>query len=553
MTMTQLQPPGDRPWGQIAATRSPALGRRGMVATSQSLASAAALGVLQAGGNAVDAALTAAGVLAVIEPSMTGIGGDLFALVYDPATHRVHGLDACGRAPAAATPETYETRGLAAVPGTGPLAVNVPGVVSGWDALASRFGSWTLGRILEPAVRHARDGFPVAELMAFEWQDSAERLSGDASATATFLPNGRAPRMGENFANPGLATSLADIARDGASAFYTGPIAEAIDADMRSRGGLLTAQDLAAHTADWVEPIATTYRGVELCEMPPSTQGLVALEMLNILEGFDLAAMGHNSADYLHVVSEAKKIAFADRGAYLADRAHMPAGALETLTSKTYAAARRAEIDMERAKAYRPGPIAGGVPAAVDFAGLDRGDTVYLTVADDRGLVVSFIQSLFASFGAGIVAGRTGITLNSRSSGFVLTPSHPNCVGPNKRPLHTLVPAMLLQNGRPWVSFGVMGGDNQAQAHAQVVTKLVDFGMHVQAAGDSARVRHMEQELAVERGIPASVRASLEARGHRLRDGRGQMGGYQAIMIDQSTGVMLGGSDPRKDGLAIGW
>lgn len=556
MTTSPSQPSGDRPWGRIDATRSPAVGRRGMVATSQSLASAAALGVLQQGGNAVDAALAAASLLAVIEPSMTGIGGDLFALVYDPTTRRVHGLDACGRAPEAATPDTYAARGLTAVPSTGPLAANVPGVVSGWQALADRFGSWTLDRILEPAIRHARDGFPVAELMAFEWQESAERLAVDPAAAATFLPGGRAPRMGELFANPGLASSLALIARDGASAFYAGPIAQAIDADMRARGGLITARDLAAHTADWVEPIATTYRGVELWEMPPSTQGFVALEMLNILEGFDLRAMGHNSADYLHVVSEAKKIAFADRGAYLADRAHMPVGALDTLISKPYASARRGEIDMAVAKTHRPGAIVGASDAA-DFSGReptpDRGDTVYLTVADERGLVVSFIQSLFASFGAGIVAGQTGIALNSRSSGFVLTPEHPNRVGPHKRPLHTLVPAMLLKGGRPWVSFGVMGGDNQAQAHAQIVTKLVDFDLHVQAVGESTRIRHMDEELAVERGIPAGVRASLEARGHRLRDGRGQMGGYQAIMIDPSTGVLLGGSDPRKDGLAIGW
>jgi gamma-glutamyltranspeptidase / glutathione hydrolase len=524
-----------------------------MIATSQSLASSAGLGVLQRGGNAVDAALTAASVLAVVEPSMTGIGGDFFALVWDPRDGRLHGLDACGRAPAAATLETYAARGLTAMPDGGPLAVNVPGVVSGWEALATRFGSWPLDRLLEPAIRHARDGFPVAELMAHEWDGCVARLALDPAAAATFLPAGRAPRHGEIFQNPRLAGSLEQIATRGATAFYTGAIADAIAADMHARDGLITLDDLAAHTADWVDPISTTYRGVSLHELPPSTQGFVAIEMLNIFEGFDLASMGHNSADYLHVVSEAKKIAFADRAAYLADRRHVPAGALDTLISKAYAATRRAEIEMANAKTYRPGLDGGGHAQAGDFAGRDRGDTIYLTVADGSGMVVSLIQSLFASFGAGIVAGDTGITLHNRGSGFVLTPGHPNCLGPGKRPLHTLVPAMLFKEERPWVSFGVMGGDNQAQAHAQIVTKLVDFEMHVQAAGESARVRHMDQELAVESGIGAGVRAALEARGHRLRDGRGQMGGYQAVMIDHATGVLLGGSDPRKDGLAIGW
>ena len=323
---------------------------------------------------------------------------------------------------------------------------------------------------------------------------------------------------------------------------------------MRARGGLLTAQDFADHTVDWVATISTTYRGVEVHEMPPSTQGFVALEMLNILEGFAITAMGHNSADHLHAVSEAKKIAFADRGAYLADRACVPATALATLLSKDYAAMRRREIDMAEGRHLRrrrTGPPA--TAAAPDFAGRDRGDTVYLTAADGQGNVVSFIQSLFGSFGAGIVAGDTGITLHNRGSGFTLTPGHPNQIGPRKRPLHTLLPAMLFRDGKPWVAFGVMGGDNQAQAHAQVVMNLVDFGMHVQAAGEAARMRHMADRLALESGIGADVRAALERRGHVVGDGRGDMGGYQAVLIDPQTGALLGGSDPRKDGLAIGW
>ena len=555
VTMTTLtaQIPGDRPSGNIAGTRSPAVGRHGMIATSQSLASAAGLRVLQNGGNAIDAAVTAAAVLAVVEPSMNGIGGDLFAIVYDAKTKQPYALDASGRAPAAATPEEFATRGLTEMPGEGVLSVNVPGVVSGWDALLTRFGTISMQDAVQPAIGYARDGFPVAELMAAEWQNAAARLAKDPHTHATFLPNGTAPAMGEIFSNPRLAKSLELIAQGGRDAFYKGPIAQAIAADMQARHGLITAKDLADHTVDWVDTISVNYRGYDVHEMPPSTQGFVALEMLNILEGYDIRKLGHNSADYLHLVTEAKKIAFADRGAYLADRAFVPKNALATLLSKDYATKRRGEINMTKTGAYAAGVLPGGTASAPDFAGRDRGDTIYLTAADGQGNVVSFIQSLFSAFGSGLVAGETGITLHNRGSGFVLTKGHPNQIGPGKRPLHTLVPAMILKDGRPWVSFGVMGGDNQGQAHAQVVMNLVDFGMNVQTAGEAARMRHMGTQLALERGIGPDVRAALEARGHRIRDGRAQMGGYQGIMIDAKTGVLLGGSDVRKDGLAIGW
>jgi gamma-glutamyltranspeptidase/glutathione hydrolase len=287
--------------------------------------------------------------------------------------------------------------------------------------------------------------------------------------------------------------------------------------------------------------------------MPPSTQGIVALEMLNILEGFDVPALGHNTADYLHVVAEAKKIAFADRGAWLDARASIRGPVVATPVWKGYAAARRTEIDLTRAGTYAAGALAAAAAAAGDFAHRDRGDTIYLSAADGQGNVVSFIQSLFAGFGAGIVAGDTGITLHNRGSGFTLEPGHPNQIGPRKRPLHTLVPAMLLKDGRPWVAFGVMGGDNQAQAHAQMVMNFVDFGMHVQAAGDAPRVRHMGETLALESGIGVEVRTALERRGHVTSDGRGNVGGYQAVLIDPKSGALMGGSDSRKDGLAIGW
>ncbi len=544
--------PGDRPSGNIRATRSAAVARHGMIATSQALASGAGLRVLQEGGNAIDAAVTAAAVLAVIEPSMNGIGGDLFAIVYDPATKQVYGLDSSGRSAYGATPEEFTRRGLEAMPGTGPLAVTVPGVVEGWHQLLTRFGTIDMARALAPAIAYARDGFPVQELMANEWRDSVKKLSQDPAAARTFLPDGKAPGAGGIFANPNLARSLELIARQGRDAFYTGDIARAIAADMKARDGLLTEKDLADHRADWVEPIRTTYRGHEVLEMPPSTQGFVALEMLNLLEGFDVRALGHNSADYLHLIAETKKIAFADRAAHLADRDAMPEGTMRTLLSREYAARRRTEIDMNRARDYAAG-APGGTASPVDFAGRDLGDTIYMTAADEQGLVVSFIQSLFGSFGAGIVAGETGITLHNRGSGFTLQAGHPNRIGPHKRPLHTLVPAMILKDGRPWVSFGVMGGDNQAQAHVQVVANLVDFGMNIQQAGEAARVRHGGQAFSLESGIGADVRAALEAKGHTLRDGRGAMGGYQAILIDPVTRVLMGGSDPRKDGLAIGW
>jgi gamma-glutamyltranspeptidase / glutathione hydrolase len=551
---TQAYSPGDRPAGNIRGTRSVAVGRNGMIATSQALASSAGLKVLQDGGNAVDAAVTAAAVLAVVEPSMNGIGGDLLAIVWDAKNQRVHGLDATGRSAYAATPEELVRRGLTSMPGDGPLPVDVPGVVDGWDQLLGRFGTIPLAAAMQPAIRYAREGFPVQEIIAAGWNDSAVRLAQDAAAAKTFLPGGRAPKFGEMFANPRLAHSLELMASGGRDVFYKGTISRAIAADMRARRGLLDERDFAEHTSVWLEPLRSSYRGIDVLEMPPSTQGFVALEMLNILEGDDIAALGHNSADYLHLVAEAKKIAFADRAAYLADRDAMPKDVMPTLVSKNYAVTRRREIERHVARAHAAGRLAAPIPAgAAEFTGQDRGDTVYLTAADGHGNVISLIQSLFASFGAGIVAGETGIALHNRGSGFTLMSGHPNQIGPHKRPLHTLVPAMLLRDGKPWVAFGVMGGDNQAQAHAQVVMNLIDFGMNIQEAGEAARMRHGGEELFLESGIAEEVRSGLAARGHIVRDGRGAMGGFQGILIEPTSGVLMGGSDPRKDGVAIGW
>ena len=522
-----------------------------MIATSQPLASAAGLKVLQDGGTAVDAAVTAAAVLTVIEPTMTSIGGDLFAIVYDARTGALRGLNASGRSAYAATAGAFAARGLTDVPATGALTVTVPGAVDGWSALLDACGTLPLSRALAPAIAYARDGFPVAEIVSHQWRVAAPKLAADAAAAATFLPSGGPPSVGERFVNPRLAATLQTLASGGRDALYTGPIARAIVDDMRRRDALLDARDFADHTSDWVAPITTSYRGYDVYEMPPNTQGFAVLEMLNILEGFDVAAMGHNSADYLHLLVEAKRIAFADRAAHLGDPGRVPAALLRTLTSKDYAAVRRAQIDRARAAAaYEP---AGFSETAPHTGGRDRGDTVYLTAADRNGNVVSLIQSIFSDFGAGIVAGDTGIVLQNRGSSFTLIDGHPNQIASHVRPAHTLIPAFVMKDGAPFLSFGVMGGDHQAQGHTQVLVNMIDFGMNVQEAGEAARVTHTAQGLHVESGVPAAVRKDLAVRLHTVIETLGGFGGYQGIRIDAATGVLAGGSDIRKDGLAIGY
>lgn len=558
LTMTvhplPAQLPGDRPAPNPHATRSVVMARHAMIATSQPLASAAGLQVLREGGNAVDAAVTAAAVLSVVEPTMNGIGGDLFALVYDPQTRRLTGLNASGRAGRAATPDEFRRRGLTSVPETGPLAVTVPGVVDGWSELLARQGTIKLARALAPAIEYARDGFPVSEIIATQWKGAEKILSADPAAASTFLPNGRAPATGEVFRNPRLAATLVQIAAGGRDAFYRGSIAAAIVADLRKRQGLLDERDFAEHLSDWVAPISTTYRGYEVFELPLNTQGFVTLEMLNILEPYNIAALGHNSAACLHLLVEANRIAFADRSAYLADPRGVPAAVQAMLISKEYAATRRKEISPDRtAASYAPGKPGGGDGRRPDVNITATGDTVYLTAADGQGHVVSLIESLYDAFGAGIVAGDTGIALQNRGTLFTLEAGHPNQIAPGKRPFHTLVPAMVMKDGRPWLSFGVMGGDMQPQGHVQVLLNLIDFGMNVQEAGEAARYRLAASGVALESAIGAEARAGLTARDHVLISGVGMWGGFQGILIDPRSGVLMGGSDPRKDGLAIGF
>jgi gamma-glutamyltranspeptidase/glutathione hydrolase len=530
------------------------MARNGAIATSQPLATAAGLRVLQSGGNAIDAAVTAAAVLAVVEPTMNGAGGDLFAIVYSAKDKKVHGLNASGRAGTLATLEEFKKRNVQRIPLRGELSVSVPGVVDGWHELLSKHGTRTLAQALEPAIGYARDGYAVSEIIADQWKSVETMLSRDPNAAKTFLVNGKSPAPGDVFRNPALAASLEQIAKGGRDVFYKGAIAKAIADEMEARRGLITWQDLADHHADWIEPLSTTYRGYQVMELPPNTQGIAALEMLNLMEGFDLKAMGWGSAAYLHTLVESKRIAFADRGAWLGDTSTTPARAVERMLSKEYAAERRKEINPAKAAdRYAPMTIDGRSTPQGGDEPIGRGDTIYLTAADAEGNVISLIQSLYETFGSGIVAGNTGIVLHNRANLFSLNAGHPNQIAPGKRPFHTLIPAMVLKDGTPWLSFGVMGGDMQAQGHAQVLSNLIDFGMNVQEAGEAPRFRDSGTGLALESPFSADARAGLTQRGHKLIQSEGVWGGFQGILIDPRTRVLMAGSDPRKDGFAAGW
>jgi gamma-glutamyltranspeptidase / glutathione hydrolase len=524
--------------------RSMVLGRGGMVCTSQPLASFAGAEILRSGGNAVDAAVASAAVLGVVEPFMTGIGGDCFMLIWHAADRRLYGLNGSGRAPRAATRDALLARGHSHMPMLGMLSVTVPGAVDAWCSALERFGSRSLAEALAAAIHYAEEGFAVSEIIAFQW-GLAVGLLDQPEARRTFTIDGRAPHLGEHVRLPGMARSLRLLATGGRDAFYRGELAQQIAACSRAYGGLLDADDLAAHQSEWVEPISADYRGYRVCELPPNGQGLTALIALNILECFDLAALADDAAGVAHLQIEAIKLAFADRNRYIADPAQA-AVPVAQLLSKDYAQGRAALIDRQRArKRIDPGHLAGG-------------DTVYLTVADGAGNIVSLINSLYLPFGSGMTAGDTGIVLQNRGYGFSLDPTHPNCIAPGKRPFHTIIPAMVLQDGRPVVSFGVMGGDMQAQGHVQVVSHLVDSGCNIQEAIDWPRFNYLEADrVALERKLAVRVGAELARRGHVVEDEnaallRGGFGGAQGIMID-AAGTYWGGSDPRKDGCAIGF
>jgi gamma-glutamyltranspeptidase/glutathione hydrolase len=531
----------DRPAPDAKLGRSPVLATRGMVATSQPLAAVAGLRVLQEGGNAIDAAIATAAVLNVVEPMMAGIGGDLFALVYDADSQKLYGLNATGRAGALASAQKLRERGLERIPYDDILSVTVPGALDGWEMLQSRFGSRPLAELLEPAIFYAESGFPVSEIIATDWELSVPKLKRHPDSASTYLVDGRAPRHGEIFKSPDLGRTFRLIAEKGPDVFYRGELARRIVDFVQAEGGFLTYEDLANHHGDWVEPISTPYRDATVYQIPPNSQGFVALEMLNILEGFDLQKLGHNSAEYFHRMIEAKKLAFADRDRYLADpeKVLVP---LEKLISKEYAAERRRLIDSERAATE----VAPGL--------IDSTETVYLTVVDEKRNVVSFIYSVFDDFGSGRVVPGTGIALQNRGAGFSLESGHPNEMAPGKRALHTNMPGMVFKNGKPWISYGVMGGDMQPQGHAQVLSNIIDFGMNVQQAGEAPRFRHFsEGAVAFESGVDIDVLQALIQKGHRPMIRMAVYGGYQAIEIDWENGVLIGGSDPRKDGCALGY
>jgi gamma-glutamyltranspeptidase / glutathione hydrolase len=528
--------------------RSMALGHGAMVCSSQTLASAAGVDILRRGGNAIDAAVCAAAVLGVVEPFSTGIGGDCFMLIWSAAEGKLFGLNGSGRAPAGLSLDTLRARGLNDMPMHGMLPVTIPGAVDAWCAALQRFGSKPLGEVLAPAITYARDGFALTEIIAHQW-DLIVRFGilQHPDALRTFTIEGRAPRLGERFRVPALARSMETIATGGADAFYRGEIAEQIVAFSQANGGVHSLADFAEHRSTWVEPVDTDYRGYRLHEIPPNGQGLTALIALNILENFDMRSYALGSAESLHLRIETVKLAFADRNRYIADPEHAAIPTVELL-SKDYAHGRAALISREKAlKRVAPGKVKIG------------SDTVYLTAADGAGNVVSLINSLFMAFGSGMVAGDTGITLQNRGYGFVTDPQHPNCVAPGKRPFHTIIPAMLFRDGRPVVSFGVMGGDVQAQGHVQVVSNLVDYDLNIQEALDYPRFHYLDTDrVALEADYDDGLRTKLARRGHDVLGeeaalARGGFGGGQGIMIDPLTHCLWGGSDRRKDGCAIGF
>src|SRR6201988_784317 len=548
MLMTNMDPvaqdnrrtSGDKPGRSVVRSQ------HAMVASSQPLASQVGLEVLKRGGNAVDAAIAMAAMLNVTEPMMTGIGGDAFMLVYWSKTRELKGLNASGRAPGALSLDYVAKRKTTKMPEFGMESITVPGAFDGWVTLLEKYGTMTLADLLGPAIECAENGFPVMEKTAEDWNAEVTKLKKTPAAAANYLIDGRAPRPGEIFRQPNLARTFRVLAAGGRDAFYKGEIARAIADYCAKSGGFISLADMAAHKSDWVEPISTTYRGYTVYEIPPNGQGLTALLTLNILEGFDLAALSRQPVRYYHTLIEATKLAFADRNRYIADPAFVKVPVAQLL-SKEYAARRRTLIDPDKA-------MADAAPGTI----LDNGDTTYLTVVDKDRNAVSFINSLFDSFGSGIVAGDTGIVLQNRGSSFSLDPAHPNHLEPGKRPFHTIIPAMVFKDNKLFMSFGVMGGGIQPQGHVQVLVNIIDLGMGLQQAIDAPRYRYMNgRDVLLEDELPATVIDRLIALGHHRASPpgllRSSMGGGQAIMIDPVNSTLMGASDRRKDGLAIGY
>ncbi len=545
----------DRLTGETFTTRSEILAQNGMAATSQPLATQVALDILKKGGSAIDAAIAANAVLGLVEPASCGIGGDVFAIVWSAEEQKLYGLNGSGRAPQSLTIDYFMEKGMKYVPLYGPLPVSVPGCVDGWFKLHEKFGRLSMEDILQPAIDYGNNGFPVSEVIAYEMASNYEGLKDQPGFAQTYMPSGRPPVKGEVFVNQDLANTYKQIAQGGRDTFYKGSIAKTIDRYMKKHDGFLSYEDLASHTSNWVTPVSVNYRGYDVWELPPNGQGTAALQMLNILEGFDIGEMGFGSAEYLHVLTEAKKLAYEDRAKFYADPEFNKIP-LETLLSKEYASERRNLMSPDKAADTYP---AGDME-------IETGNTTYLTVADKDGNMVSFIQSIYSEFASGMVPDGLGFVLQNRGQMFnVQDRNHANALEPGKRPFHTIIPAFMTKEGKPWLSFGLMGGAVQPQGHAQIVVNIVDFGMNLQEAGDAPRMRHRGSSqptgskmtnggtLYLETGFEPETLRELRKKGHRIGFGVGMFGGYQAIGVDLENRVYTGASESRKDGQAAGY
>lgn len=549
---------GDRITGRPFATRSEVLATHGMAATSQPLATQIALRVMQQGGSAVDAAIAANAALGLMEPTGCGIGGDLFAIVWDAKSKKLHGLNASGRSPKSLSLQKLRDElaklGSDVIPPRGVLPISVPGCVDGWFELHKRFGRLPMNDVLAPAISYAQDGFPVSELIAYYWQLSARSLSGQPGFNECFLRNGKPPEKGDILSNPPLARTYQRIAEGGRDAFYNGKITEEIVSFVASHGGFLTKEDFQDHRSEWVDPVSTDYRGFTVWELPPNGQGIATLQILNMMEGYPLSKWGPGSTDLIHHFIEAKKLAFEDRAQFYADPDFYDVP-IARLLSKAYASEQRKKIDASKA----------ALTIDTGHAATDHGDTVYLSVADPQGNMVSLIQSNYRGIGSGVCPPGLGFGLQDRGELFTLEDGHANQYAPGKRPFHTIIPGFVTREGEPWLSFGVMGGATQPQAKAWVLMHLIDFGLNLQEAGDIARVIHRGSSqptgekmtdggfVSLESGISGEVVEELRTRGHTIKPAHGAFGGYQAVMKDVTRGVWVGASESRKDGQAAGW
>ncbi len=542
----------DRVTGETFALRSPVLATQAMAATSQPLATQVALDVMKQGGNAIDAAIAANAMLGLVEPTGNGIGGDIFAIVWDAKTKKLHGLNGSGRSPKSLTRQWFIDNGHTSIPSHGPLPVSVPGAVDGWFMLHQRFGKLPMSTILQPTIDYAKAGFPVSQLIAYYWNRSVPLLKKWPGFEEQYTLNGKAPKEGEIWKNPNLANTLTKIAEGGRDAFYKGEMARTMANYMQENGGFLSYDDLAGHTGNWVDPVSTNYRGHDVWELPPNGQGIAALQILNIMELYDVGSMRYDSAEYVHLFTEAKKLVFEDRAKYYADPEFNKIP-VKTLISKKYAKQRAKLIDLNRANREYP---AGEV--------LEKGDTIYLTTADAEGNMVSLIQSNYRGMGSGMTPPGMGFILQDRGEMFSLEEDHFNSFEGGKRPFHTIIPAFVTKDGKPWMSFGLMGGAMQPQGHAQIIINMVDFGMDVQAAGDAPRIHHTGSSeptgevmtnggiLNLETGFSYATIRQLMRMGHRIQFANGPYGGYQAIHR-ADNGVYWGATETRKDGHAAGY